>query len=306
MGTTTTNPMATAQHSILLLRLPNSVHSDPSLVQQVLTEVILKTARSLLIILDCPGLSRQASPRDTTHPIGWSQLQNLLALLYATATQVAAKQNKFLFETDIILERPTEPQSCVRLANISQICVARNASEPSGQDTGLFSITAMGGTFDHLHSGHKLLLTMAAWITTGTLYCAVSDEPLLKNKKFADYLEPFPKRCRRVRDFLNLINPDLDYRTPPLEDPYGPTITAPEIQALICSEETLPGGHAVNNERAKRNFPPLQLMVITVISHASPKANLSDNRSSETQSAYSLKLSSTAIREYYHKLDCSS
>lgn len=27
-----------------------------------------------------------------------------------------------------------------------------------------FPVVALGGTFDHIHSGHKLLLSMAAWI----------------------------------------------------------------------------------------------------------------------------------------------
>jgi hypothetical protein len=32
-----------------------------------------------------------------------------------------------------------------------------------------FPVTAMGGTFDHLHAGHKILLSMSAWITSEKL-----------------------------------------------------------------------------------------------------------------------------------------
>ena len=38
----------------------------------------------------------------------------------------------------------------------------------------LYSVAAMGGTFDHLHAGHKTLLSMAAWIAEEKLIVGVT------------------------------------------------------------------------------------------------------------------------------------
>lgn len=73
---------------------------------------------------------------------------------------------------------------------------------------------AVGGTFDHLHIGHKLLLTMFAF-TLGRRQSSTSDtipslltigitgDALLKNKKFAEHLESWKERQESVHNFLS-------------------------------------------------------------------------------------------------------
>jgi phosphopantetheine adenylyltransferase len=81
---------------------------------------------------------------------------------------------------------------------------------------------AVGGTFDHLHVGHKLLLTMTAF----ALDLPAGDSPeqeermvtvgmtaadLLAKKKYAEALQPWRTRTRRAHAFLRgVMQPDLD------------------------------------------------------------------------------------------------
>lgn len=38
----------------------------------------------------------------------------------------------------------------------------------------LYPVVALGGTFDHLHAGHKILLSMAAWIASSKVIVGVT------------------------------------------------------------------------------------------------------------------------------------
>lgn len=73
----------------------------------------------------------------------------------------------------------------------------------------------LGGTFDHLHPGHKLLLHGTVLLMqlpdryaatparkTSILIIGVSGDPMLQTKKFADELESWDTRARSVLAFL--------------------------------------------------------------------------------------------------------
>ena len=75
---------------------------------------------------------------------------------------------------------------------------------------------AVGGTFDHLHIGHKLLLTATALLAepkgsqknssqTVLLTIGISGDDLLTKKKFAEELESWDERQQKVAEFLESV-----------------------------------------------------------------------------------------------------
>ena len=51
------------------------------------------------------------------------------------------------------------------------------------------SHVCVGGTFDYLHVGHKLLLSLAAYCASERLVCGVSDAPLLQKKTLRELMQ---------------------------------------------------------------------------------------------------------------------
>ncbi|KAL6943324.1 hypothetical protein ACO0RG_002317 [Hanseniaspora osmophila] len=130
---------------------------------------------------------------------------------------------------------------------------------------GYYKVTALGGTFDHIHDGHKILLSVAAFLTSQKLIIGVTDQELLENKKFKQYLQTFEKRVEYVLQFLKLVKPDVEYQIVPIRDVCGPTGTVPEIEALIVSEETVQGAGIVNKTRKERGLEKLEVFVVNIL-----------------------------------------
>lgn len=64
-------------------------------------------------------------------------------------------------------------------------------------------------------------------------------------------IEPYDQRVQKLQDFLNDVKPSLKYEIVPLSDPFGPSISDPELQCIVVSEETRKGGEAVNRKRVE-------------------------------------------------------
>lgn len=128
-----------------------------------------------------------------------------------------------------------------------------------------FSAVVLGGTFDRLHEGHRLLLRAAAAAARERVVVGVSDGAMLANKEHAELIQPLAVRRKAVEDYLQELKPGLAVHTEPLFDAYGPSVEDAGLQAIVVSKETEKGGEAVNKKRGERGLPRLQVIVVGVI-----------------------------------------
>lgn len=78
-------------------------------------------------------------------------------------------------------------------------------------------------------------------------------------------IEPVDTRIANVLDFLEHVDGGLKYDVVPISDMFGPTITDPDLDLLVVSEETVKGGEKVNQAREAKQMKVLDLHVVELI-----------------------------------------
>jgi len=136
----------------------------------------------------------------------------------------------------------------------------------------------IGGTFDHLHDGHKSLIMIALSLSEKVVIGLTSDN-LLTKKKFRSKIENYQKRFEILKSYISETSDLSRVEIIKLEDPYGPPINEADYEGIIVSQETYEGALKINQIREEKGFKPLIIVVIPLIL---------DNKNN--------KISSTSIR----------
>ena len=123
---------------------------------------------------------------------------------------------------------------------------------------------AIGGTFDKLHKGHKILLFKAFEIGSHILIGLCSDEFVEKIGK-PHPTARFEKRLEELLWFLKKNNFYERAEIIQLNDPFGNTTSNKSIKAIVVSDETKKIAIKINKERIKAGFNPLEIISIDMI-----------------------------------------
>lgn len=76
---------------------------------------------------------------------------------------------------------------------------------------------------------------------------------------------PLQQRMNEVREFLDSIDSTLSYEIVPIQDPFGPTATDPDLDLIVVSAETMKGGEKINEIRRAKNFRELEIHSIPLV-----------------------------------------
>ncbi|KAL0131572.1 hypothetical protein PUN28_002838 [Cardiocondyla obscurior] len=130
------------------------------------------------------------------------------------------------------------------------------------QNTKMYKNVILGGTFDRLHNGHKILLSEAILRCTERLSVGVTDANMITGKILWELIQPCTQRIKEVKEFLEDIDSSITYNVVPINDMYGPTKEDPTLEMLVVSEETKRGGDKINELRLQKDLSKLDIHIV--------------------------------------------
>ncbi len=119
----------------------------------------------------------------------------------------------------------------------------------------------IGGTFDHLHAGHKRILDFA-FHSGKKVSIGVSADSFIQKKFLSQSIQSFQMRKEFLLDYLSQSGFSTRGTIFPLDDIYGIADTDTTLEAIVVTRETYPNALKINQKRKQNNLRPLDILSV--------------------------------------------
>lgn len=126
-----------------------------------------------------------------------------------------------------------------------------------------FNYGCLGGTFDRIHGGHKLLLKVAFKLSEKVLIGITSDKLARRGKEFPELIWPYEKRVEDVLEFLHglgVSDDRIEIKELTKATQYADEI--PEMEVIVLSPETYGRLLEINDIRREKGLDELIAIAI--------------------------------------------
>jgi pantetheine-phosphate adenylyltransferase len=124
--------------------------------------------------------------------------------------------------------------------------------------------TAVGGTFEYLHDGHRRLLHKAFDIAENDIVdIGLTSDTMARQKRAV--MPEYTERLKKLEAYLDSLGIKRDaYRIRKLEDAYGTTLEG-EYKYIVVSPETLSVAVRINEIRKEKSLEPIEIVKIDYV-----------------------------------------
>ena len=130
-----------------------------------------------------------------------------------------------------------------------------------------FQHAALGGTFDHFHSGHKRILDYAFHTAQYVTIGIVGEAPIAV-KLFSNMHESFHIRKDAVTSYIRQNEWEKKSTITKLTDIYGPAADDSTFDVIVVTRETAPNAEKINKKRLQNNLKPLSIVTVPLMKGA--------------------------------------
>lgn len=133
---------------------------------------------------------------------------------------------------------------------------------PPGGGSGDGPHVCMGGTFDHLHRGHRALIDAAAAIPARSLFVGVTSDDLASRGR-ARAVRPLAERLAAVARHV-ASRGWTHVEVAEIKDPVGRAME-PRFTHIVVTPETRGRALDISRERERAGLPPLEVVVVPFV-----------------------------------------